>query len=246
MYFPNNSIISEIRNNITKLIHNYGSQQNILNKKLSYFLKCEYSNVILLNGASQIYPIIKHYFKGKKVLIPVPTFGEYERVFDNKSYYNDDGEFNRSLLDKEIGNNDIVVFVNPNNPTGTTIETEIIYNYARNNQNVSFIVDESFIEFSGQPSIINLLKEDNLNNVFVIKSLSKNLGIPGMRLGYTYSCNKKYINYISENIPIWNINSIGEYYLETILKHNTSLENSYKKTIGDREDFIQKLYDIYL
>ena len=38
MYFPNSSIISEIKNNSTNLIYNYGSKQSYLNQKLSYFI----------------------------------------------------------------------------------------------------------------------------------------------------------------------------------------------------------------
>jgi len=41
MYFPNSSIISEMKNNFNKLLYNYGSKQVVLNRKLSYFLNCE-------------------------------------------------------------------------------------------------------------------------------------------------------------------------------------------------------------
>ena len=66
MYFPNSSMISEIKNNLEKLIHNYGSKQYILNKKLSYLVECSEDNIILLNG-SQV-SILKNFSKMKKNL----------------------------------------------------------------------------------------------------------------------------------------------------------------------------------
>ena len=61
------------------------------------------------------------------VLIPNPTFGEYEKIFNKKQYYKDDGRFNFSEISEKIDDNDIIVFVNPNNPTGTFVESYKIY-----------------------------------------------------------------------------------------------------------------------
>jgi choline kinase len=41
MYFPPNAILSELKNNLPKLIHNYGSKQTILNQKLATYLLCD-------------------------------------------------------------------------------------------------------------------------------------------------------------------------------------------------------------
>ena len=244
MYFPNSSMISEIKNNLEKLIHNYGSKQYILNKKLSYLVECSEDNIILLNGASQVYPILKEFFQNEKKLIPYPSFGEYERIFPSAEKYYDNFSIDKIELEKQIKKTNLAVIVNPNNPTGTVFSTDEIYNFAKKYPSVFFIIDESFIEFSNQQSIMFKLIENNLDNVLIIKSLSKNLGVPGIRLGYVFSTNKEILNFILDRIPIWNTNSIAEFYLEIILKHKNDLYNSYLKTNNDRKVFAKLLKDL--
>ncbi len=237
MYFPNSSILAEMKDNLHTILANYGTRQEILNQKLSYFLLYNQKHLNLLNGASQIYPLLALYFKGRNVLIPEPTFGEYKRIFSENHTYSDRVGINLSDVEKGAQNCDAVVFVNPNNPTGSVIETAYIYRFAESQSDKVVIVDESFIEFSAQSSIIPLLEEKPLSNIIVIKSFSKSLGIPGLRLGYTYCQDPEFNAFVREQLPIWNINSLGEYFLEIILKHRDSLQESFERTIKDREGF---------
>ncbi len=241
MYFPGSSIISEMRNVLPNLIHNYGSIQQILDMKMSRFLLCNPANVITLNGAAQIYPMIRMLYGRDKALMPNPTFGEYTKIFTSADFYSDSVGIDKEEIEAKSKDCDLVVFVNPNNPTGSFISTEWIYNFAKFNAGKTVIVDESFIEFTGQPSIITMLERVPLENVIVIKSLSKSLGIPGIRLGYTYSCNATFIATVRAEMPIWNANSLAEFMLEIILKHRGTLRQSITDTIRDREDFSSAL-----
>lgn len=241
MYFPNTAMLSEIKNNIVNLLHNYGSKQEILNLKLSYFLLCNIDHIQLLNGASQIYPILQEIMNGKKVLMPNPTFGEYERIFTKKNYYEDKIGISIEQIIRHAENNDVIVFVNPNNPTGSFLPADEIFRFAEANQNKIIIVDESFIEFTGESSIIPKVEKKPLNNIIVVKSLSKTLGIPGARLGYVFSTNESFIRNIGLKIPIWNTNSIAEFVLEIILKHRKSLVDSFRQTMVDRSNFQKQL-----
>lgn len=241
MYFPNKSILSEIKNNLANLLHNYGSKQSLLNQKLAVLLLCEADRVQLLNGASQVYPILGMEFRNKTVLVPSPTFGEYERIFDDVIHYSDHVGINPEEVADQSQSAEVIVFVNPNNPTGTVISTEWIYSFAQSLPQKTIIVDESFIEFSGQVSVQSLLEKDPLENVIVIKSLSKSLGVPGLRIGYCYSSNADFMGLVKKFTPIWNSNSIAEFFLEIVIKHRLGLEKSYALTIKDREDFAKRL-----
>jgi len=99
------------------------------------------------------------------------------------------------------------------------------------------IVDESFIEFARCPSVLDLLEQSPLPNVIVVKSLSKSMGMPGIRLGYVYSCDKAFNTFVKESLPIWNLNSFAEFAMEIILKHRKSLAQSFSDTVRDREEF---------
>ena len=241
MYFPNKSMISEIRNNLVDLMQNYGSKQNILNQKLAYFLLCNPGSVNLLNGVSQIYPILQTAYKTEKVLLPEPTFGEYPRIFKNSVVYADKVGINTDEIADKDKDCRVVVFVNPNNPTGTLLSSSYLHNYAARNPEKTVLVDESFIDFSGSVSMLDLLEKDPLQNVIVIKSLSKALGVPGIRIGFIYTQNSHFSMQVRDTLPIWNSNSIAEFFLEIILKHRQSLAQSFLQTINDREAFAAEL-----
>lgn len=244
MHFPNAAIISEIKNVLPDLMHNYGSRQKYLDRKMAWFLLCDESRVTTLNGAAQVYPILQRIFENSKTLIPSPCFGEYTRNFNCTDSYTDNGEFDLQEIENKAQNVDLVVFVNPNNPTGTILQTNWIYSFAKKYPLKTILVDESFIEFSDQVSILSFLEENPLENIIVVKSLSKSLGVPGIRLGYFYSCNRELNLRVKSDIPIWNANSIAEHFLEIILKHRNALNESFEQTKLDREDFLLALSSV--
>ncbi|MHB8809360.1 MAG: aminotransferase class I/II-fold pyridoxal phosphate-dependent enzyme [Desulfobulbaceae bacterium] len=246
MYFPHSSIISEMKNNLANLIHNYGSRQVVLNTKMSWFLLCAPERVVALNGASQIYPVLRELYRDRQVLLPTPTFNEYNRIFPGAATYRDEVGIDTGALAAAMADCDCIVLVNPNNPTGSVLPTQWIHETAARNIAKVFIVDESFIEFSGQPSVISLLEERPLVNVIVVKSLSKSLGVPGIRLGYAYCCDPAFIGEVMARTPIWNMNSLAEFTLEIILKHRLTLKKSIAQTVLDREQFAANLAKIHL
>jgi histidinol-phosphate/aromatic aminotransferase/cobyric acid decarboxylase-like protein/choline kinase len=237
MYFPDASMISQIKNNLAPLIENYGSKQEHLNRKMAYYLQVDEKRLHWLNGASQIFPLLRERYAGLPCLLPGPTFGEYPRIFPNAAAYADRPGFDTDEIAKKAAAAELIVFVNPNNPTGSVISTEWVYRFAADHPQKHVLVDESFIEFSGQPSVTTLLEKAPLPNLVVLKSLSKSLGVPGLRIGYAYSCDDAFNAWLTENLPIWNINSLAEFFMEIILKHRRSLENALAQTIRDRQDF---------
>ncbi len=236
MYFPTGAIFSELKANLIECFHNYGSAQSILNLKLSYFVECRADRIVTLNGAAQAFPLIASMFKGRRVIIPTPSFGEYRRWFPAAQTYSDCSNIPSIWAEYEV-----VVVVNPNNPTGTVIPSRELYEWAQGHPDTTVIVDESFIEFSGHDSLVTMLEKTPLDNILVLKSLSKSLGIPGLRLGYLYTCNVVYWNGVMTQMPIWNLNSMAEYFVEIVLRHRSSLALSYINTIRDREQFASQL-----
>jgi histidinol-phosphate/aromatic aminotransferase/cobyric acid decarboxylase-like protein/GTP:adenosylcobinamide-phosphate guanylyltransferase len=249
MYFPTAAVMAEIRNSVAALVQNYGSKQTVLNEKLSYLLLCEASCVQVLNGASQVYPFLKRRFEGVNALIPVPTFGEYKTAFPRHETYADDGHFDIEDVGCKAKDAEVVVFVTPNNPTGTTCDASEILAFARRNPGKTILVDESFLAFHtgelcGAGSMVRLLERDPLENVHVICSLSKTLGMPGLRLGYIYSRNARLLGELGTDLPIWNLNSVAEFVMEVALKHRAGIEDSLRATARDRDAFRERLLSL--
>jgi histidinol-phosphate/aromatic aminotransferase/cobyric acid decarboxylase-like protein/choline kinase len=241
MYFPNASMLAEMRDNLVRLVHNYGSRQDALDRKLALFLLCNPARVHVLNGLSQLFPFLAARYAGKRVLIPSPTFGEYPRSFPNARVYRDRPGMDLAEIEAQAAEAEVIVFVNPNNPSGFTLPSDWILRFARQRPDKTIIVDESFIAFSSQPSMIPWLEAEPADNVMVLTSLSKTLGVPGIRLGHIYTTNAKLAADVAAWLPIWSLNSVAEHFLEIILKHRRGLAESIQQTIADREDFAAEL-----
>ncbi len=86
------------------------------------------------------------------------------------------------LLDACDDNTRIVFLCTPNNPTGTSLSRDLISTFleARGDRS-AVVVDEAYIEFSGEPSATRLL--DTHPNLVVLRTLSKALAFAGARCG---------------------------------------------------------------
>lgn len=241
MYFPTHAVLAELRNSLPALVQNYGSAQAVLDRKLAYFLNCDPTRLTVLNGASQAFPPLRSRLAGQRLLIPAPTFGEYSRLFPDAACYRDQVGIDPAEVEARSAACDGIVLVNPNNPTGSLLPSGWIYDLAARHPAKTVIVDESFIEFSEQPSLLPQLESDPLPNVILLKSLSKTLGAPGLRLGYLYTADRALRGQMLATLPVWNLNSLAEHFLEIILKHRPAIEASYRQTQQDRTAFAGQL-----
>jgi len=231
-YFPSASMLNQMQHHLPELITNYGSSQKIIEKKLALLTELDAELIVGLNGLSQVYPVLGNIFK-EGVFIPAPSFGEYQRCFKHAENYVDSGD-NYVQWQQILPRANTIIIVNPNNPTGSYIDNELLAETISSYKNLQFIVDESFIDFSEQKSLLTFPSLKYCENLLVLKSLGKYLGIPGLRLGFAYSPNKELLGKIRETIPIWNNNSLAEYFLELSLKNKDAIADSLSKIKADR------------
>ncbi len=166
--------------------------------------------------------------------MPAPTFGEYARALPGAATYADAPGVDLDRLEADAPAASVVVLVNPNSPTGTTIPTAWIHGFAASHPGTRVLVDESFIDFSGEASIVTWLEREPLPNLVVLASLSKSLGVPGLRLGYLYSPNPAIVADVGRRLPVWNLNAPAEFLLELLLKFRAELAASIEQTVTDR------------
>jgi histidinol-phosphate/aromatic aminotransferase/cobyric acid decarboxylase-like protein/choline kinase len=239
-YFPTEGMLAAMRHALPALVERYGSTQEVLNEKLGWFLGRDPQRLQTLHGGTQAFPILRDLFSDRTICVPAPTFGEY-RHFEDALHYQDAPGIDLSELARTAAGADVVVIVNPNNPTGTTLPTSEIYALAEGHPSKTFLIDESFNDFSREPSIELALERQPLGNVHVLVSLSKALGVPGLRIGYLYSHNAGFIDEVGRRLPIWNMNSVAEYFLELLLKFRPELAASFEQTAHDRENLREAL-----
>ena len=237
MYFPSGVMLAMMRHALPDLISNHCSDQQVLNEKLSYFLRCDRGRLQVLHGTSQLFPILRRCFAQSSMLIPTPTLNAYAKAFPNAETYFDAPGVEWDELAERAPGYDVVVMVNPNTSSGTALSSEAIHALARSTPKTLFWVNESFLAFSDQPSLVTLLEVEPIDNVLVMVSLSSRLGVPGLRLGFAYSCNPTMVEAIGAELPAWNLTAPGEYFLELLVKFTAAYASSLQRTVTERESF---------
>ena len=107
--------------------------------------------------------------------------------------------------------------INPGNPTGQFIPLRRMLQFLERARKLSLvIVDESFVDFAGDPVPSLLGHADAYENLLLVRSMSKHCGVPGLRLGYCYTANQRIQKHLRRVIPVWNINSLAEYFLSLL------------------------------
>ena len=125
------------------------------------------------------------FFNSKKpILFPDITYSFYDvwaELF-NIPYERPalDDDFNVRTEDyyKENGG---VVIANPNAPTGIKQSEDMLRDIIEHNRDVVVIIDEAYVDFSGE-SALSLTKE--YDNVLIVQTYSKSRSLAGMRIGY--------------------------------------------------------------
>ena len=242
------SVKSIIKKNFDKIgfYPDPNSEQITLN--LEKYTHLPKSNIIVGNGAIEILYNFCYAFLSKttKVLIHIPTFQEYEtavKLNDCKISYFKSINLSKDLdsFILQIPKNGCIFLCNPNNPTGELLskkELLAIIIKAKKLKTLVFI-DECFIELvpDYDESVISYVKK--YDNLFILRSLTKSFGLPGIRIGY--ACGSKEIIKILQKIKIpWSVNSIAQDAANEVIKNKSHITKS-KFIIKKELKYLNKL-----
>ena len=214
----------------------------------------EEENIILGNGSIElIYTITEILPRGFKSLIPIPSFSEYEKAalrVGGEAVFVQLPE-NFALETEKIkravtGDTKIMCICNPHSPSGTLYSKETVLDLVDfcHKKDVIFSVDENYIEFAekGQETTLaGMVKE--YENLFVIRSVTKFYGMPGIRLGYGIAA-PDLINKL-ENVRLpWSINGLAGVATLAAFKDTEFIENTKRTIAKERAQFAKNLSEI--
>jgi threonine-phosphate decarboxylase len=191
-------------------------------------------NVIVGNGSTELMYLFAETFvnKGDRVIIPAPTFGEYEgavrKAGEIPKFVQLNRNFNieRSTFTNEMARAKLVFLCNPNNPTSMLIPPNTLEEIidAAMKQNVLVFLDEDFLEFVEHEKDLSLInKITKYPNLFILRSFTKIFGLTGLRIGYGIA-HHEIINLLScAKIP-WNVNCLAQAAAVAALKDEEHLQ----------------------
>ena len=203
--------------------------------------------MVLGNGAAELIKALMERFEGKTGFIR-PTFEEYPNRYDKSNsvcFYPQNENFSYTaddlmnfFGDKEIRN---LVLVNPDNPTGNYIPKKDLERLIAwcEERDITLLVDESFVDFSDELGATLVTQEilDAHQKLYVMKSISKSYGVPGLRLGILASGNIEVISSLKKDVAIWNINSFAEFYMQIYEKYVKDYDKALKLFRAERTRF---------
>lgn len=254
-FYPNQKLMDEIKANFERLLCDYPSGMEVNSLLAAKYYGLRKEQVCVGNGAAELIKALMEHFTGKTGII-YPAFEEYphrKHPEDIVAYYAEREGFRYTADDlmafyeeKEI---ETLVLVNPDNPSGNYIEKQDVLRLAdwAKAKGITFIVDESFVDFADTKESATLLEEEVLAehpDMIVIKSISKSFGVPGLRLGLLVSGKESIIAELKKDVAIWNINSFAEFFMQIFEKYKSNYEEAMVKFKQVRKDYVEELRKI--
>ncbi|RXT53851.1 threonine-phosphate decarboxylase [Bosea sp. Tri-44] len=135
------------------------------------------SGLVAAPGTQILIELLPRLVPAAKVAVLGPTYGEHAPAWRKA------GATMREIVDlTEIGDADVVVLVNPNNPDGRIVPTQTLVELAGAlaARGGLLVVDEAFADFAPEVSLLPILPEGTL----VLRSFGKAYGLAGLRLGF--------------------------------------------------------------
>ena len=195
------------------------------------------------NGSTELIYLIPRVLKFKKVLIPAPSFYDYERASilagaEVVSYQlKPENNFALPLageLETVINDVDAMWVGRPNNPTAGMFQRDIIIDLAEKYPAKYFIVDEAFIQFVDNWKDESLISCKRYPNLILIHSFTKFYAIAGLRMGGVIG-HRDTIGLLNEYKEPWSVNGIAE-MVATLLKDCEDYESATLKYLtAERE-----------
>lgn len=255
-YFPPKKMLEEIKSNFDVLIAQYPSGMRVNSLLASKNFSVKQNHILVGNGAAELIKGLVESFEGKMGII-TPTFEEYHHRYKGEIVAFDSAKQDftysaKDLIDFYTANPvDQLVIINPDNPSGNYMSTEELLElieWSKANQ-IQLVIDESFVDFSEDNADLKntILTEEVLamyDRLYIVKSISKSYGVPGLRLGVLASSNEEVIATLKKDVAIWNINSFGEFYMQIAEKYKKDYLKSLEKMQEAHKIFVKELSDI--
>ena len=250
-YFPPKRLKDELRASFDTLLTQYPSGMKVNSLLASKNFNVAQDNILVGNGAAELIKALMGRLKGVSGFIR-PTFEEYPNRYskeDSISFVPDNKDFAYTADDvmvffdgKAIDN---LIVVNPDNPTGNYIPKSDVMRLIEwsGKRGIRLIIDESFVDFADEKDA-TLLDRDIIaanKHLYVMKSISKSYGVPGLRLGVLASGDSETIAFLKKDVAIWNINSFGEYYMQIAEKYKKDYARALDLLRAERARFFEEL-----
>ncbi len=213
--------------------------QKSLKKQISHWKGVPSKNIFLGNGSDECIDLLFRLFcsAGKdEVAAMSPSYGMYavsariNNIQLREILLNEDFTFPSDRILNESYGAKLLFLCSPNNPTGFSIPLVEIEKILKEFNGI-VVVDEAYIDFSSQKSVVSLLSE--YPNLAVCQTLSKAVGLAGIRLGMLFAC-EEIVTWLNKIKPPYNINQLTQEVALNYLEKIELVEKQTQEIIRER------------
>ena len=234
-----------------RMLEAYPSQNNAIAERLSVAIGVDANSLFIANGATEAIQAVIHNFS-LHIHINTPTFSPYYefagpdtqvtefRLDPANNFAVDPQQYVESVLQSGA---DTAVLISPNNPDGHLVsDSDLEWILSKLTTLRTIIVDESFIHFADRstpagelPTLTGIT--GRFDNVTVVKSMSKDFGIAGIRAGYAIMPPER-VSQLLEHGYLWNTSGMAEYFFS--LFDRPEFSTQYLQELSNYKGFINK------
>ncbi len=199
---------------LSEVVHYPDPHADELRWALARHLGVDPSYVLVGNGSTDLLYLLLQHLRPRRVIIPVPSFVEYERaslavgrqpcVVETAK----EAGYRVGLddLGPQLRRGDLCFLGHPNNPTGCLLVDGMVEELLR--RDVQVVVDEAFIDFvDGRPSAGTLVHTSP--HLWILGSLTKFYALPGLRVGYLIA-QPTQVERLAAAQPPWSVNTLAQ------------------------------------
>ena len=214
------------------------SHCTVLRQKLSEKLEVPPENILAGSGTTELIRLVASVYlrRGDRALILEPTYDEYEiacclngartvkyRALEKDGFI----PLVQEVADLVQNLKPRAVFIcNPNNPAGNFLSRREIEKVLDVLEDGLLFLDEAYIAFVEKSwDSLDFIKQEN---IVVLRSMTKDYGLPGLRLGYA-AAHRKIIDGLRPTLPPWNVNAVAQEAGVYVLGQEVYLQRSLQQ-----------------
>jgi threonine-phosphate decarboxylase len=249
---PPAAVFRAIRAAVKQIVHYPDPDCRRLRQELAQQCGMDPDMILVGNGSTELIYLLPRALGIKSALIMGPTFEEYARALleagslaqyvhaKREQRFRPPVEDVLERLSAKRSKIDAVFLCNPNNPTGQVMNRRALGELveAVERQQGWLIVDEAFIDYCEEQSVVPLLKEHP--RIVVLRSLTKFFAMPGLRIGYLVGASKV-VGLLKERQPPWSVNSLAQEVSCAVLQDATYANKSRGFMENERSCFVRGL-----
>jgi len=209
--------------------------------------------IIVGNGSTELFYLIPRALRPSNGIVFQPTFSEFTEALkcshtevincvlgekEDFCFQYQESHFS----DSKIG---MAFLCNPNNPTGQLIEKGVILDMIRQHTNITFVVDEAFIDFVEEPEKYSVINEaGTIRNLIIVRSLTKFYGFPGLRIGYLVA-HADLAEKMMEYKEPWSVNALAQFAAMVAIEDEEFISRSREFMFHERSHLFNELSNIH-